>query len=549
MGHYRGAFFRLLIDHVQPDPFARPTRLRVRIPSRDAGFPPALHDTATRRTALADLLARKLAGALAGPEREHGSGVFEVNAGAQTVIPRTAVLIEGQNIEARFTLGLPARGRRVLGGGAATLLCERLPRAIKASLLASAFPPEEPLAWVRASDDQQALRAALAPRGLVAFVANGAILPRRSGIDDRPLEEDAVPFQSPPPLEVEIPLPDGRSVRGMGIRRGVTVIVGGGYHGKSTLLSALARGVYDHIPGDGREQVITLPDAVKVRAESGRSVAGVDLRPFLGALPGGRDTANFRTANASGSTSQAAGILESLEMGARLLLLDEDTCATNFMVRDARMQALVPDALEPITPFVDKVRALFDGRGVSTVLVMGGSGDYLDVADCVIRMDNYRAGDVTDRAREIAADYPSKRKSPATGPFGEITARRPDPASLRASRGHRDVRIDARGPHTLMYGRSAIDLSASEQIEEAAQTRAIGWAIHLMASRHLRGAGSLREAVEATADEMRRRGLDVLTPHPFGDLALPRALEIAGAVNRMRQLRIARAPSRPEEST
>ncbi len=547
VGHYRGSSFKLLIDHVQPDPFARPTGLRIQIQTRVAQFPPDLHDTPSRSTALADLLARRFSRALDDGKGEGDGGGFRVCAGKQTVIPRTAVLIEHGSLEARLTLSLPARGRRTLGREATALLCSRLPKAVEESLLMGAYPAEELEAWVRANNNQQALRGALEGLGLVAFVANGSILPRRSGIDDRPLGENAVPFESPPSLEVEISLPEGRSVRGMGIRRGVTLIVGGGYHGKSTLLSGIARGVYDHIPGDGRELVVTVPEAIKVRAESGRSVAGIDLRPFLGELPGGRSTADFSTQNASGSTSQAAAIIESLQMNARLLLLDEDTCATNFMVRDARMQALVPNKLEPITPFIDKVRSLFDGRGVSSILVMGGAGDYLDVADCVILMDNYRAVDVTHRARLIARSHPTGRESPGKGPFGEVTARLPDPASLRASKGHREVRIDVRGPHTLMYGRESLDLTALEQIEEEAQTRAIGWAIHLMASKHLRASVSLRRAVEAAVDEVRRRGLDALTPFPVGDLALPRALEIASAVNRIRNLRIKR-PAPAEES-
>lgn len=549
-GHYRGAFFKLFIEHVQPDPFAHPTRLRVQIQGRVADFPAALRDTPARRVALADLLARRLAEALGAGRREMegARGTFSMSAGAQTIIPRTAVMLDADSLEARLTLGLPARGRRILGREATALLCDRLPGALESSLLTKAHAPEALEAWIRSADDRLALRAALEDRGLVAFVANGAILPRRSGDDDRPLGAGAVPFQSPASLEVEIPLRGGSSARGMGIPRGVTLIVGGGFHGKTTLLNAIARGVSDHIPGDGRELVVTLRDAVKVRAESGRSIAGVDISSFLGAVPGGDDTADFSTQNASGSTSQAASILESIEMGSRLLLLDEDTCATNFMVRDARMQALVPDEIEPITPFVDRVRPLFEGRGVSSILVMGGSGDYLDLADCVILMDGFRAEDVTERAAEVASALPTGRRPRAHRGFGGVTPRCPDPGSLRPEKGRRDVRIDVRGRHTLLYGREAVDLSALEQLEEAPQTRAIGWAIHLMAMKHLRSSDSIRQAVEATAGEIERRGLDVLTPFPVGDLALPRTLDIAAALNRLRQFRVRRPPPAQQDA-
>ena len=542
-GHYRGASFRLLIERVQDDPFSPPTCLRVLLGSREANFPASLRDTPSRRVALADLLARKLRETLgAGPEEEHPRGRFVVAAGAQTILPRTAAIVDTEgNVEARFTLGLPAELRRIQGRETAELLCERLPQAVEGALLAKAWEPERLEERIRLHEDQQAIRAALDGKNLVAFVANGAILPRRGGTDDRPLEQGAIPFQSPPSLEVEIPLPGGRSVRGMGIRRGVTVIVGGGYHGKSTLLSALAKGVHDHLEGDGREHVITRSDAVLVRAEPGRAVTGVDMRPFLRTLPGDGDPAFFQTQNASGSTSQAAAILEALEIGTRVLLLDEDTSAANFLIRDARMQALVPEALEPIRPLVDRVRPLYAGRGVSTVLVTGGSGDYLDVADCVIRMEHYAARDVTSEAREVVAAIPSRRQAEEAR-FGEVGARCPDPASFQAGKGKRETRIDVRGGRTLLYGVDALDLSALDPIEERAQVRAIGWAIHLIVNRYLRGSTPLRQAVESALDEVARRGMDALTPFPRGDLALPRPQEIAAALNRFRRLRVRPAP-------
>ena len=101
----------------------------------------------------------------------------------------------------------------------------------------------------------------------------------------------------------------------MGIRKGITLIVGGGYHGKSTLLKALEAGVYNHIAGDGREFVITDDTAFKLRAEDGRSITGVDISPFIKNLPNKKDTVHFSTEDASGSTSQAANLMEALESG------------------------------------------------------------------------------------------------------------------------------------------------------------------------------------------------------------------------------------------
>ena len=308
-------------------------------------------------------------------------------------------------------VGLPARGRRVLGRQAAAMLCDDVPKIVNNTLKYASIDKKRLTAHLNAAEDADTLLAQLPELGLVAFVVDSSILPRRSGVDDRPLRGDhVIPFRSPDSLRVEVTLPHAGRVTGMGFPMGVTLIVGGGYHGKSTLLSALERGVYNHIPGDGRELVVTDPTAVKIRAEDGRRVEGVDIRPFINNLPDDSNAAAFRTDNASGSTSQAANIIEALEVGAKTLLLDEDTCATNLIIRDARMQTLVEKSGEPITPFVDRVRQLSDEQGVSSILVLGGSGDYFDVADTIIRMDAYTPRDVTVKAQAIASRQPTGRQ-------------------------------------------------------------------------------------------------------------------------------------------
>nr|BFF22223.1 hypothetical protein GCM10025732_01880 [Glycomyces mayteni] len=250
-----------------------------------------------------------------------------------------------------------------------------------------------------------------------------------------------MPFRSPDSLAVEVELPHAGRVRGMGIAPGVTLIVGGGFHGKSTLLRALESGVWDHVPGDGRDFVVADRGAVKVRAEDGRAVTGVDVHAFVDHLPSGDDTRHFSTENASGSTSQAAAIVESLEAGARVLLIDEDTAATNLMIRDARMQELVAKDREPLTPLVDVVRSMADEHGVAVVLVMGGSGDYMDVADRVVLMDAYVPEDVTERAKALAAK-PTGRRVEAEG-FRTPRPRVIDPRSVSSeSRGKQKIRAD-----------------------------------------------------------------------------------------------------------
>jgi predicted ABC-class ATPase len=329
----------------------------------------------------------------------------------------------------------------------------------------------------------------------------------------------------------------------MGVRRGITLIVGGGYHGKSTLLRALERGVYPHVPGDGRETVVSLPRLVKIRAEDGRRVEQVDIRDFIRELPGGRRTDAFSSEDASGSTSQAANIVEAVEAGASGLLLDEDTSATNFMVRDARMQALVHAEHEPITPFLDRVRELYDSAGISTVLVMGGCGDYFDVADTVVRMREFTPEDATAEAKRIAAEIGSSRVPECPAPLRTACARVPLRESFDASRGRRDVKIDARSSDEIVYGREPIDLRGLEQLVDASQTRAIGHAIHAATERFIDGERSLAEVLDDVEAWLDREGLDVLDPfhrpgqHP-GDYARPRRFEIAGAMNRLRTLRV-----------
>ena len=391
-------------------------------------------------------------------------------------------------------------------------------------------------------EDQETLREQLAERNLVAFVADGSILPRRSGIDDRPLTtadgEKVVPFESPADLRVELQRNNAGPIQGMGIPGGVTLIVGGGFHGKSTLLRALERGVYNHLPGDGRECTVTIPTATKIRAEDGRYIEKVDISPFIRNLPLGKTTSAFCTDNASGSTSQAANIMEALELGSQLLLVDEDTSATNFIIRDARMQALVGKEKEPITPFVDKVRQLSEDYATSVILVMGGSGDYFDVADHVIMLDQYLPLHVTEQARHLSKQLPTQRVSEGGDHFGKLSSRKPRARSFDPSRGKRDVRIDAKGLKKILFGTTAIELQALEQLVDLSQTRAVGEAIFYYAHHCAPNGLPLRQGLELLMQEVDRAGLDVLTPYKVGNLARPRILELGFAINRMRSLKV-----------
>lgn len=542
-GSFKFDFYTLYIDHVQSDPFAPPSRLRLRVPQELAGFPRELYFTRPRRLALQDYLLRRFARAVETHSRGHRgtgkSGLILVDRCGQEILERTGAVVNEEYVEIRFTVGLPSRGRTINAREAVDIFFRELPAIAGEALFYRRLDAGDLRRYVGLVEDQEFLRAKLKELGLVAFVANGSVLPRESGVSDRPLTGSrVVSFISPPELEVTLELPHAGRVTGMGIPQGVTLIVGGGYHGKSTLLRALERGVYNHIPGDGRELVITVPDAVKIRAEDGRSVEKVDISAFINNLPFGQDTRAFSTASASGSTSQAANIVEALEVGTSLLLIDEDTSATNFMIRDGLMQELVSKEYEPITPFIDRVRQLYENMGVSTILVVGGAGDYLAVADRVIMMQNYQPKDVTQRAKEIARRHGGKRRVEVQDVLAGVTPRIPLPQAFTLEGGQK---VKARGTEEIVYGRMDIDLQAVEQLVDPSQARAIGEIIRYAARRYIDGKRTLREVVEAVLCDIERYGLDVVSPfkgqHP-GDLALPRAQEIAAAVNRYRRLKV-----------
>jgi len=535
-GRYRFADFTLAVDHVQGDPFAAPSRLTLEMPMATAQLPEGWWQEPMRRLALEDYLARCVAAVIREVVRGHRgsgkSGEVAILPCGQEVLRRNSVAVTPDGVEARITVGLPAAGRRCLGREAAAILLDELPQLTHQALTAAALNATAVEHHLDTVEDHQTLQGWLAAEGLVAFVADGSVLPRASGINDRPLGDGALPFRAPDSLAREVVLPHAGRVRGMALPAGVTLIVGGGFHGKSTLLKALERGVYPHCPGDGRERVATDPTAVKVRAEDGRAVSAVDIRPFIDRLPLGRDCARFTTDNGSGSTSQAASIIEALAVGGRCLLIDEDTSATNFMIRDDRMQQLVARDQEPITPFIHRVRELYEAHGVSTVVVMGGSGDYFEVADTVVQMEAYRPADVTAAAHALAGHAVADAAADLP-PLSRAASRRPDPATLSPAAGRRPVKIAARDRDRLLYGTHEIDLSRVEQLVDPAQARAIGHLIHHYATHH-GDAPTLTEGLADLYAEIDETGLDPLTPYREGTLALPRLHEVAAALNRMR---------------
>jgi len=540
-GCYQYKDYELLIDRVQGDPFAIPSKVRARIPISTAGFPGDTYHNECRNIALCDFLTRRFYHSIKmyNTQRQGSgkSGAIEIDRPGQEVLKTSSIVIIGSCIEARFLVGLPAFGRRIAGKIAAHMFSEIIPLIVNDSLYYQKLSADNLYRHIHTVEDAEVIRGRLSELNLIAFIADNAALPRASGVDPRPLRsEGLVPFQSCQSMRVNMTLPNHGEITGMGIRKGVTLIVGGGYHGKSTLLNALEYGIYNHIPDDGREFVVTNADAVKIRAEDGRSIQNLNIDPFISNLPFDQDTTKFSTANASGSTSQAANILEALEVGASTLLLDEDTLATNFMIRDIRMKALIAKDKEPITPFVEHVRSLYEKQGISTVIVMGGSGDYFSLADTVIGMIEYRPHDLTSQAHQIVKESPLPEYFDATSPL-EIK-RIPLPNVLSPSKGKRPVDIKIDELLYIRFGEHKVQVGAIEQLVHPSQLRAIGYAIHY-AGRYMDGQRGIKEICRLVLADIRKKGLDCLSERGIrGDFAEFRSYELAATLNRFRALRV-----------
>ena len=538
-GQYDFGDYILSIDHVQGDPFAAPSRLSVLVSGSRAGFPAELFDTMPKRITLQDQLARAFGRAIQkGSFQAKGSGksgLLSVSRCGQQVLERTALRIAGDGaITLRFEAGFPASGRTIQAGELGKMLFTILPEGVRSSLFYERADREKLKRAVRLCENQQFIREKLEELSLCAFVADGSILPRESGVSERPMK-GAVPFQSPETLRITLALPDGSKISGMGIPKGITLFVGGGYHGKSTILQALQNGVYNHIEGDGREYVITDDTAFKLRAEDGRSISGVDISPFIKNLPNGKDTVHFSTEDASGSTSQAANLMEAAESGSRLLLIDEDTSATNFMIRDQLMSQVITPFEEPITPFISRVRSLYTDLGISTVIVAGSSGSYFHVADRVIQMKEYVPYDITRKAKQAAEAFPSMTGEKE--PFPSFTKRRvpkPDPVIQKEDR----VKLKAMGTSELMLSRECVELRYLEQLKDQEQTLALAYLLRYVEKKLFDGKKSLEEIGMLLEKQLREQGMESLFERgeTIASLARPRKQEIMACINRYRRL-------------
>jgi len=540
----RGSFqfpgYQLNIEHVQGDPFAAPSKLSIQVDKSKAGFPEEYYNTDYKRIALQDYLLRQFGKAVSGymfqAKGSGKSGLISTSRCGQEVLERTAFEIEDGSLLVRFEVGFPANGRTINSYELKKILFSYLPEAVDRSLYYKNLDHKAIQRKTELATDQHFIREELKRRKLVAFVANGAVLPRESGVSQKPMK-GAVVFQSPQSMEVEMELPHKGRIKGMGIPEGITLVAGGGYHGKSTLLKALEQGIYQHVEGDGREYVIMSDTAVKIRAEDGRAVSHVNISPFINDLPNKKDTMDFSTEDASGSTSQAANVAEAVQAGAKVLLIDEDTCATNFMVRDLLMQEVVSGEHEPITPFTLQARELYEKHGISVILVAGSSGSYFYIADKVLQMDNYHAYDITEKVHKVLK-----------GRENECQGSAPVPASVLFNTGRRilkckkierkrdQVKIKQSGKDSFSIGKETVDLRYVEQILDIEQMTALAYCLKSLAEKMENRDTDVEKAADMLWEQIQKKGLKSLCPGAYlpVSMAQVRKQDIYACLNRYR---------------
>lgn len=549
-GSYRFTKYILHIDHVQGDPFAAPSDVRIVVDAKAAGFPEFARKNPLTREALADVLLREFEKQIRQftfkAKGSGKSGLISISHPGQEVLRRTACEVGTKEITVRFSIGFPANGRTINAKELDKILFDYLPVCVERALYYQNLDAKSVRAAIDLAEDQQAIREHLQEMGLVAFVANGSVLPRESGISSCPMK-GAKKFVSPESLEVTMELPHKGVICGMGIRKGITLIVGGGYHGKSTILTALELGVYHHIAGDGREYVIADETAVKLRSEDGRFIKNVDISMFINDLPSKTNTHDFSTKDASGSTSQAAGIVESIEAGSHLFLLDEDTSATNFMVRDAFMQKVVSPDKEPITPFLSRARALYENLGISTILVAGSSGAFFHIADTVIQMDCYEPVDITDKAKMLCKEFPimEEKAKPFVIPQSQrimekdrdgATKRRDYRSGAVKTNAPEQLKLKRLGADSFAIGKQTVDLRYQEQLIDGEQTAALGLLLKYAVEHLVDGKRTIAEIVELLQKKLEEEGMQAVAERGeiSGGYVVPRKQEIYACFNRYR---------------
>ena len=550
-GQWRFDFYTLYVDHVQGDPFAAPSTLRVEVSQAIAKFPGKYYEMDCSRIALEDFLIRLIYNSFEAynfkAKGSGKSGLISISKCGQEVIERSACEVSSNAVIVRFHVGFPAFGRKIAAFQLEKILFDFIPACMKECLLFENLNVQDLESSVFLAEDQDSLRNQMKENSIVAFVGNNSVLPRQSGVVDTPME-NGIPFLSPPSLERSFDLPHRGTIKGMAIKAGITLIVGGGYHGKSTLLEAIQMGVYNHILNDGREFVLTEDSALKLRAEDGRSVKNVDISLFINNLPNKRDTTSFSSEDASGSTSQAANLIEGIESGSNLLLIDEDTSATNFMVRDELMQKVISVENEPITPFLERARDLFEQNGISTIVVAGSSGAFFFISDTIIQMECYKPIDITEKVKATIENHSSPRikaqnyKLPAFNrvfhPHGDNFRGNSRRGGYRGGGNKYDhMKVRSFDVDKFSLNHEEVIIRYLEQLTDREQTETIAQMVRLGLEQYFDGHKSLKEIIDEIQNNYKQRKWSSfeLSYIPCG-MAVPRRQEIFGAFNRLRIL-------------
>ena len=544
--------FVLEFLHVQGDPYAPASRVTIRAKLQILGYAAEWGGSFERRLALSDFLHRKLSRLVQEKYPDKDAAVIFDVAGPEMLV-RNSLWIDNGELRACLQVKLPGEGRKIQAELAAEILTMVLPDLVSAGLYYDKSDEGALQEHYRVLAERKEILSQLDACGLCAFVPDGAVLPRASGLSEMPLES-AVPFTAPEQMAVTLNV-CGREIRGMGISKGISVITGGAFHGKSTLLQALTRSVYPHIPGDGREGIVIDETALRIGVEDGRSVRGTDLSMFVRDLPGGVSTKNFNTLSASGSTSEAANLLEAMEAGSRTFLIDEDSSAVNFLIRDIRVRKLLGDDREPLIPLTDRIKELA-AAGFSFILVAGACGDYLDLADNIIVMANYKAecakfspapstsswrGEAPTGSTEPAEVTQAKVTEPTevTQPRSFVTYMQPLQKSVRpTSAVERQVKVKLSGDTLLQIGFLVSDTSRLNTLVDKQQRFGAGFILLNL----LQNAASNNDAAQSVAgvaqklcENIKNVGFRNLPQGMSREMSLPRPVDIAGVAFRLRE--------------
>jgi predicted ABC-class ATPase len=520
----------------------------VRIPQTIAEIPEYLFDSPVRRTAMEDLLLRRLSANIDAIANYDHNGIARRHIHAaspnQKILPRNALLLTKEYIEVYIQVTLPVQHAIVDGVSVVTIdgemaqhiFFDDLPEIIGNSLFYCNVDAADADLFVNNMEDSDRLRQHLGASGQVAFVAEGALLSRVTG-EDLPDYERLSPVEIDESLIEEVEVPHSGAVRGFGIPSGLTLILGESNSGRVDLSDAIAQGIYNHIPGDGREHIVTVADAVAIQSEVGRSIQQVDISAFASALPGGGDTASYSTRSAGSFTSQAASTVEALEAGARVLLFDEHTSSSTFLSADTRVSSLLGESSR--NTLAARARQMVDELGVS-IVVAGSSlvAEFIPIADKILKVEDFRISDITEEAK--ALDIVPSSVANDNVNLGSMLSRSRwvMPSSIDPSIGREDLVILTDDADYLQFGRSLVELGAIKQIANADQARAIGFVFYYAKLRYMDEGYPIREILDLVDRDLSNEGLNTLVRDLRGDLARPRRYEVAAALNRLPAFRV-----------